>query len=188
MFHSRVLIASLTAAILRAWAPRETERSSASRPSACAGSSSAWRPLRRRNAARTPGSIRPTRGIRQHGGEQRGLPRIHPRRGQAEVALRGALHAVDAIAPLDGVDVHLEDAPLAPRQLEQVGEVDLERLPDVAPSRPQEDRARALHGDGARAAEPPAVPALVVLARAPEGGPVDAVVGNEAPVLRRHDG
>jgi len=45
-----------------------------------------------------------------------------------------------------------------------------------------------LHRDGARAAEPPALPALVVLAGALEGCPVDAVVREEAVVLRGDDG
>jgi hypothetical protein len=49
------------------------------------------------------------------------------------------MHAVGPVTQLGRVEVHLEDAPLWPEELEKDGEVGFEPLADVAQTRPQEE-------------------------------------------------
>src|SRR4051812_42633639 len=59
---------------------------------------------------------------RQHDGELRRLLRAERGNADAEIALRGSGGTEDAFAPLDFVEVDLEDAPFAQDRLELPGE------------------------------------------------------------------
>ena len=69
-----------------------------------------------------------------------------------EVVLCRVREAVDAFAPLDHVEVDLEDARLGDHAIEPVGEEDLLELPLHGPLVGEEDILHQLHADGGGAA------------------------------------
>jgi hypothetical protein len=97
------------------------------------------------------------------------------------------IDAVDAVAPLDRVQVQLEDAPLGERALEAHGEDQLLELPPRRARRAQPQVLRQLLRDRAAAAHD-LVRAEVLLRREPDLVPVEPVVGEELVVLRNEDG
>src|SRR5262249_24173113 len=86
--------------------------------------------------------------IREARGELRGLERTNARGGLAEVSARRRLHAVDAGAELDDVEVELQDSSLGQRALKLPGEDELTQLPERAPGRRQPQVLRELLRDG----------------------------------------
>jgi hypothetical protein len=81
----------------------------------------------------------------------RRIRRVEIRRRLAEIAPRGRLDPVVALAEIDGVQVLLEDLSLRLALLEPRGDEDLANLALVGPYRRQLRRARELLGDGAAA-------------------------------------
>ena len=121
--------------------------------------------------------------------QQRRLARVELARPFVEVALRGRLDAVDAVAPFGDVEIDLDRARLRPDLAEHQRHADLDPLANGRAAWPQEQVLGGLHGDGRRAA------ARAVLAGAVDDFvqrvPVDPVVLAEAVVLRgdhRSDG
>jgi hypothetical protein len=105
----------------------------------------------------------------------------------AEMVSGRRLRPVDAVAPLDDVQVDLQDPMLPPYELEQEGEVRLEALPDPASALPEEHVPGTLHRDRPRAVQVAAAMASVVGERATDGGDVDPAMEEEACVLCRDD-
>jgi hypothetical protein len=68
------------------------------------------------------------------------------------MALGGGLGTVDAGAELGDIEIHLEDALLAPQRLDQDGERGLDALAEVTTARPQEQILGDLLRDGRSAA------------------------------------
>ena len=68
--------------------------------------------------------------IDERRGEQRGLLRTELRRRRPEILSCGCLGAVDPIAPLDHVQVQLEDALFGELRLETPGDDQLAQLAD----------------------------------------------------------
>ncbi len=66
--------------------------------------------------------------VRQHGGEHRGIAAGQAGRGLMKESLRGGFCAVDAVAELGDIQIHLQDAPLRPAGLDQHREIGLEPL------------------------------------------------------------
>ena len=102
--------------------------------------------------------------------------------GDAEVALRRGLGAEDAVAPLDHVEVELEDALLRQHRLQQHGDHRLLRLAHVALLGRQEQVLRELLRDR-RAARHDAALFLVLLERFLDAVPVEPRVLDEFRVL-----
>jgi len=75
-------------------------------------------------------------GIRQHGGQQRGVAARQAHRGLAEEAPRGGLGTVGSEAKFRNVQVHLENSPLRPAGLDQHREVGFQTLAKVAAAGP----------------------------------------------------
>src|SRR5262245_19906975 len=113
--------------------------------------------------------------IRRHGREARTLLGRKPRGRRPEVALRRGLGPEHAAAPLDHVQIELEDALLVEDRLEHQRDHRLLALAQVAARRGQEEILRELLRDR-RAAGDDASPALVLLQRALDAVPVEALV------------
>ena len=105
-----------------------------------------------------------SRGVDDGAGQQRRLAGSERRRRRAEVRARRRLHAVDAVAPLDHVQVQLEDPRLGQLGFEPPGDDQLAQLAQRIPRRRQievlgellRDRARAAH-ELARAPSPASI-------------------------------
>ena len=121
------------------------------------------------------------------GGQQRGLVRTELRGGLAKVRPRRRLRAVDAVAPLDHVEVDLEDARLAQRRLEPPRDEQLAQLAQRVLRRRQVEVLRQLLRDRAAAAEERAL-LEVPLERLADLLDVDPLVLPEAGVLRDEHG
>ena len=108
-------------------------------------------------------------------------------RRRAEVPLGHGRRPVDAVAHLDGVEVDLHYALLAPHQLDEGGEVSLQPFPHPCAARPEEHVLGRLLRDGARAHLALALAPDVVLGGLLYGAEVEAVVRKELGVLAGHD-
>lgn len=105
----------------------------------------------------------------------------------AVVVAGGGSDAVDAGPELGHVEVGLEDALLAPEDLDEDGVVGFDNLPEVGAGAPGEAVLGRLLREGAAAAK---AGALVTMADEHEAelGKVEAVVAVEGAVLASHDG
>ena len=74
--------------------------------------------------------------VRQHGRKRCSFGRAQTRRWLVPEALSRGLHAVNTVAKLRDVEIHLEDPFLGPQRLDQHGEVCLQALAEEAVSRP----------------------------------------------------
>ena len=119
--------------------------------------------------------------IGQCGGDEGGVALGEPRGRLVEVAARDGLNAVDAVAGLGHVEVHLEDTLLAPNVLDEDGEVNFEALAQPTVAVPQKDVLGRLLTDGAGAALPLA--ALRLVDGLTDGLEVESVVLQEILVL-----
>jgi hypothetical protein len=107
-------------------------------------------------------------------------------RAFVEETLRGRLDTVRAAAELGDVEVHLEDALLAPGQLYHDGDAGLETLAKPALPGPQEQVLGDLLRDRAGAAHAPA--ALTIGERLVDLFQIEPAVLREALVLSGHHG
>jgi hypothetical protein len=118
-------------------------------------------------------------------GHQRRLREVEVLRGRREHAARHGVHAVDAAAQVDAVQVELQDLVLAEQLLQQHRQRRFLQLADVAAAVRQEERPRELLAERAAALRRPARP-QVVRDRAAERDRVEPGVAVEAVVLDRH--
>ncbi len=84
--------------------------------------------------------------------------RVRSGGGAVEVVLRRGLHAEHAGAEFDDVQVDLQDPLLRPQQRDLRRQPGFQQLAHPVAPLPQQQIARHLHGDGAGAARPAAVP------------------------------
>ena len=129
--------------------------------------------------------VRPRRQRRRRPGQpgdQRALGHREVLGGLAEHPLRHRLHAVDAGAEVDAVEVQLEDLLLGELRFDQHRQHGLAALAQVAPPVRQEERARQLLGDRAAALDR-ARRARIADDRARHRNRVDARMAEEAMVL-----
>mmetsp|Transcript_6765 Transcript_6765/g.28422 ORF Transcript_6765/g.28422 Transcript_6765/m.28422 type:complete len:347 (-) Transcript_6765:4243-5283(-) len=131
-------------------------------------------------------------GRRQHDGQPRGLEGPEPGRIGVEVVARRGLGAEQAFAPLDAVQIDLQDAALVQQPLEHQRDDKLLALAQQRALAGQEQVLGQLLADGGAADHlghalaprlDPGLGLLVLLPGALEGVPVDAAVLGEAIVL-----
>ncbi len=115
-------------------------------------------------------------------GEQGGLGEAQPGDRLAEEGARGRLHSEGAVAEVDLVQVHLEDAVLRVAPLELQREYRLLELALEALVRGEEEHLGELLGDGAAALHDAPAPEVLV-DRAGDAGRIHPVVRVEARVL-----
>ncbi len=127
------------------------------------------------------------RGCLRQAGQERALGQAQLRDRLAEEGAGGRLHAKGAVAEVDLVQVHLEDAVLRVAPLELEGEHRLLELALEALVRGEEEDLGELLGDGAAALHDAPAPEVLV-DRARDAGRVHSVVGVEARVLGGDDG
>src|SRR6266568_7312122 len=82
-----------------------------------------------------------------HGGQPSRLHCVERRGTDAEVVTRRSLAAEHTVAPLDDVEVELEDAPLVEDRLEHYGDQRFLGLAPVTPLRRKEEVFRQLLAD-----------------------------------------
>lgn len=121
-------------------------------------------------------------GVGERGGYQCAVGAREVVGVDAEVLLGHGLHAVDAVAHLDGVEIDLHDALLAPKSLDEESEVGLQALAQPRAALPQKHVLGRLLRDGAAATQPLAV-VEVLQGGLLDGFVVEAVVLHEALVL-----
>ena len=86
--------------------------------------------------------------VRQGGSYQGALTTEEVLRLLVEMILSHSIHAIDAVAHLDTVEIHLHDTLLAPHHLNEEGEIHLKSLASPGATRPKEDILGSLLTDG----------------------------------------
>jgi hypothetical protein len=124
-------------------------------------------------------------GRADEAGHQRALGQAELLRALAEQAARHGVHAVDAAAEVDAVQVQLQDLVLGERLLQHERQHRLLGLPPPGAAVGEEERAGELLGEGAAAFRQLA-PAQVAPGCAAHGDGIEADVAVEAMVLHRH--
>ena len=94
------------------------------------------------------GGIEPA-GIGERGGDEGTLRARQVPGLTVEVPLGHGIGSIDAITHLNGVEIDLHDALLAPEEFNKYGEIGLEAFANPRTARPQKDVLGSLLGDGA---------------------------------------